>query len=129
MNLVDPSVRGHERARTVDDRLLATMTREDPTAVGGGVAKNPRKLEPLPKRPPSSSVTTRDLSASHKLYGTLPPIEGEVAQRELESQKVERPTSGIEEDLEGSSESSSESEDEVRTFASPSDKDMQHEVS
>lgn len=109
------SIRGHQRAKTVDDRLLASKTREDSTAGLGGMTKNPRKLEPLPKRPPSSSVTTRDLSASHKLYGTLPPIEGEAAQTETESQKVERPISGIEEDLEASSESSSESEDEVRT--------------
>ena len=94
--------RDHQRAKTVDDRLLASKIREG----------NPRKLEPLPKRPPSSSLTTRDLPLSPSKrppFGTLPPIEGEAAQTEKESETLKGP----EEDSVSSSESSSDSEDEV----------------
>ena len=94
--------REQQRAKTVDDRLLASRIREG----------NPRKLEPLPKRPPSSSLTTRDLPLSPSKrppFGTLPPIEGEIAQTEEESGTLKRP----EEDSVSSSESSSDSEDEV----------------
>ena len=104
------SLREHERAKTVDDRLLTSKIREGSAIGGGGLSKNPRKLDPLPKRPPSSSITTRDLplSAAGKRpsFGTLPPIEGEA---EAESETVDRP----EEDTLSSSESSSDSEDEV----------------
>lgn len=76
--------RDHQRAKTVDDRLLASKIR-------GG---NPRKLEPLPKRPPSSSLTTRDLPLSPSKrppFGMLPSIEGEAAQTEEEPEAVQRP--------------------------------------
>lgn len=101
--------RDHQRAKTVDDRLLASRLR---TSGGDGLSKGPRKLDPLPKRPPSSSLTTRDLqqSASKRPpFGTLPPIEGEAAQVEEESETVDRP----EEHSMSSSESSSDLEDEV----------------
>lgn len=101
------SLRQHGRAKTVDDRLLT------PTDSSTQLGNNPRKLEPLPKRPPSSShATTREASArTRKLHGTLPPIEAETAEREL--LKEGRPLSRMEEDLESSSDCSSESEDEV----------------
>ena len=96
--------RDHQRAKTVDDRLLAAKIREG----------NRRSLEPLPKRPPSSSLTTRDLPLSPSKrpppFGTLPPIElGETAKIEEEPDPVKR----LEEDSISSSESSSDSEDEV----------------
>ena len=94
--------RDRQRAKTVDDRLLASK-------IGEG---NTRKLEPLPKRPPTSSLTTRDLPLSPSKrppFGTLPPIEGEAAQIEEEFEAVKRP----EEDSVSSSETSSDSEDEV----------------
>ncbi len=94
--------RDHQRAKTVDDRLLAAKIRES----------SGRKLEPLPKRPPSSSLTTRDLPLSPSKrppFGTLPPIKGEAAQLKEESESAER----LEEDYVNSSESSSDSEDEV----------------
>ena len=101
--------RDHQRAKTVDDRLLASKIR---ASDGDGLSKGPRKLEPLPKRPPSSSLTTRDLqqSASKRPpFGTLPPIEGETAQTEEECEILDRP----EEHSVSSSESSSDLEDEV----------------
>ena len=94
--------RDHQRAKTVDDRLLAAKLREG----------NPRKLEPLPKRPPSSSLTTRDLPLSPSKrppFGTLPPIEGEAAQIGEEDEAVKR----LEEESVSSSETSSDFEDEV----------------
>ena len=94
------SLREHTRAKTVDEQLISSV-KEDKTT------KNPRKLDPLPKRPPSSSVK-RQLSARNAPYGTLPPLAGEV---DAELMKV---VSKLEEELENSSESSSESEDEVR---------------
>ena len=94
------SIRGHDRAKTVDDRLLVA-TKE--------LAKTPQKLEPLPKRPPSPLVAREQ---SDRARQTLPPIEGEV---EAESQNAEKPPSSIEDDFKSSTESSLESEDEVCT--------------
>lgn len=94
--------RNHQRAKTDDDRLLAAKMREG----------SHRKLEPLPKRPPSSSLTTRDLPLSPNKrppFGTLPPIEGEATKIEEEPESLKR----LEEDSISSSESSSDSEDEV----------------
>ena len=99
------SFRDHERAKTVDDRLLAAAHTPD--------SKHSRKLEPLPKRPPSSSLAmTREASAKRRLLGMLPPLEGEET-KPGESLDVERPLSRMEEELESSLESSSGSEDEV----------------
>lgn len=92
----------HERAKTVDDRLLppSSITSED-------FVKNPRKLEPL-QRPPSSQLrVAREPSARRIPFGTLPPIEGESV-----------PLSRTE-DPESSTGSSSESEDEVARNVNP----------
>ena len=96
------SIRGHDRAKTVDDRLL-TAAKE--------LARTPYKLEPLPKRPPSSkALVAGEPSDRARHFGTLPPIEGET---EAESQNVERPLQGIDDDSKSSTESSLESDDEV----------------
>ena len=104
----------HQRANTVDDKLLASKLREGLATPGGGglFSKSPRNLDPLPKRPPSSSLTTRDIRLSFNKrpsFGTLPPIEGEPAQQETESDSVDR----REEDSLSSPESSTDLEDEV----------------
>ena len=98
------SQREHARSRTVDERLLASTKGEEKTA------KTPHKLDPLPKRPPSSSVGTRkrEVSARKVSIGALPPIEGEI---DAEAEKM---VSRLEENDESSSDTSSESEDEVR---------------
>lgn len=98
------SIRSHDRSKTVDDRVL--VARKE-------LAKTPQKLEPLPKRPPSSNKTLVALEPSDKArhFHTLPPIEGEA---EAESQlSVDKPPSSIEDDFKSSTESSLESEDEV----------------
>ena len=102
----------HQRADTVHEKLLAS---KPSTRVGFAVpfSKSPRNLDPLPKRPPSSSLTTRDapLSSINKRpsFGILPPIDGETAQEETEFESVNR----REEDSLSSPQSSTDLEDEV----------------